>query len=267
MASGSPPSDPQRRVVLKTIGVLATAGISTLAVRLAFWDRNSAPASLEVPPHQISTTGPATPAAEVVRTSTVPATTTTTATTTTNPAPVVIQVLSKQGWNARESGPFDGHTPLQLTIHHSASAASDPAGAPDRIRGYQGYHQDQGWPDVAYHFVIDQAGRVYEGRPVEACGDTFTEYDPTGHFLVCLDGDFDVVTPSAESITALVSILAWGSMKFGIDPETLTGHRDHAITTCPGEFLYELRDEIAERVDRLLIGGRAIEMQLTESLG
>jgi hypothetical protein len=266
MASDSPsnPADPHRRAVLKTIGVLATAGVSTLAVRWVFRGRDSAATtqSLKAPNPQTTTTGPPATAAVVAPTSTVPTTTTTTV-----PEPLVVEVISKNGWGARESGGFDGHTPIRHTFHHSASAGSDPAGALDRIRGYQRYHQDQGWPDVAYHFLVDQAGRIYEGRPVDARGDTFTEYDTTGHFLVCLDGDFDVSTPSADSITALVLILAWSSQALGIAPATLSGHRDHATTTCPGGFLYELRDEIAEQVDRLLIGGRAIEMKLTESLG
>jgi hypothetical protein len=266
MASGSPsnPADPHRRAVLKTIGVLATAGVSTLAVRWVFRGRDSETTtqSLEAPNPQTTTTGPPATAAVVASTSTVPRTT-----TTTDTAPLFVEVISKQGWGARDSGPFVAHTPVRHTVHHSASAGSDPAGAVDRIRGYQRYHQDQGWPDVAYHFLVDQAGRIYEGRPVDARGDTFTEYDTTGHFLVCLDGDFDMAPPSAESITALVLILSWSSQALGIAPATLSGHRDHATTTCPGEFLYALRDEIAERVDRLLTDGRAIEMELTESLG
>lgn len=179
---------------------------------------------------------------------------------------MVIEVVSKSGWNARPTGEFRTHELVQLTYHHTASGGSDPAGAPDRIRGYQGYHQNQGWPDVAYHYLIDQAGRIYEGRPVDAAGDTFTEYDPNGHFLPCLDGNFDVETPSPESIDALVGVLAWASQQYAIVPQTLAGHRDHAATTCPGDYAYELRDELMLRVEALLAEQRPIELRLIDAI-
>ncbi len=179
---------------------------------------------------------------------------------------MVIGVVSKSGWNARPTGEFGSHELVRLTYHHTASGGSNPAGAPDRIRGYQRYHQDQGWPDVAYHYLIDQAGRIYEGRPVDAPGDTFTEYDPIGHFLPCLDGNFDVEAPSPESINALVELLAWASQTYGIVPHTLSGHRDHAATTCPGGYAYDLRDEMVSRVEALLAEQRSIELRLIDAI-
>ena len=178
---------------------------------------------------------------------------------------MVIEVVSKSGWDARPTGDFRSHELVRLTYHHTASGGSDPASAPDRIRGYQRYHQDQGWADVAYHYLIDQSGRIYEGRPVEAPGDTFTGYDPTGHFVPCLDGNFDVEAPSPESIHALVSLLAWASQRYGIVPQTLSGHRDHAATTCPGGYAYELRDELVLRVEALLGEQRSIELRFLDT--
>lgn len=174
-------------------------------------------------------------------------------------------MISKAGWGAEQPGAFRTHRPVRLTYHHAASASSDPAGALERIRSYQRFHQNEGWPDVAYHFLVDQAGRIYEGRPADAVGDTFTSYDPTGHFLVCLDGNFDVDIPSDESIDALSEILAWAAQHFEISPESLTGHRDHAPeTTCPGEHAYRLRDAIAARVEDLVSGPARIALRFAD---
>lgn len=177
---------------------------------------------------------------------------------------MVVEVVSKSGWNAQPTGEFGSHELMRLTYHHTASGGSDPTGAPDRIREYQRYHQAQGWPDVAYHYLIDQAGRIYEGRPADAPGDTFTEYDPTGHFLACLDGNFDVALPSPESIDSLIRLLAWASQTYGIAPQSLAGHRDHVSTTCPGGYAYDLRDELVSRVEALLAEQQPIELLLVD---
>lgn len=133
------------------------------------------------------------------------------------------------------------HTPLRLTVHHTASVpTSDPA-APQAVRDHQRSHQvGRGWPDIAYHFVIDAAGFVYEGRPVAAVGDTGTDYDPSGHFLVACEGNFDQHDMPEPQLRSLIDLLAWGSGEHQIDPATITGHRDWAATACPGEALYAI---------------------------
>ena len=57
------------------------------------------------------------------------------------------------------------HYPLQtLTVHHTAGANDDPDPAAT-VRAI--YYYDtitQAWGDMGYHFLIDEAGTVYEGR-------------------------------------------------------------------------------------------------------
>lgn len=193
-------------------------------------------------------------------------------TTPTTQPPVVlaggdssIAVISKSGWGAKPAGPLGSHTPVRITYHHSAVAGAKVSGAPARIRGYQAYHLDQGWPDIAYHFLIDQAGRIYQGRNPDAPGDTFTEYDPRGHFLVCFDGSFDSETAPAESVEALVRMLAWGCQRYGIDPATLGGHRDYAATTCPGKNLYALKAAITQRLGEALASGTRYQLVISDT--
>lgn len=258
MTAGGPP-DPQRRALIRILSALGVVVASSFGAQIFFGrsDRSSnaaAPAS-SVPPVTSASITSATP---TTAPSTAPSTTTT---TTVTPTPIVIDVISKEGWGGRPTGEFRSHEILRLTYHHTASSGSDPAGAPERIRGYQEYHQAQGWSDVAYHFIIDQAGRVYEGRPVDAAGDTFTKYDPTGHFLVCLDGNFDVDIPTDESLDALALVLAWASVRFDIAAESLTGHRDHSPeTTCPGDHAYRHRDELVRRIERIVADEREIRL-------
>lgn len=54
------------------------------------------------------------------------------------------------------------HSPVRVTIHHSAVLLEDGRDAPRQLRAFQRDHQRRGWVDVAYHRAIDPAGNVYE---------------------------------------------------------------------------------------------------------
>jgi hypothetical protein len=153
----------------------------------------------------------------------------------------LVEVICKDAWGAAPvQGEFVGHQIERLTVHHTAVLMGSNTEAPGRMRSYQRYHQEQGWPDIAYHYLIDANGNVYEGRPVGARGDTFTDYDPTGHFLVCCDGHFDQQPIPAAQLAALTDVLAWAAIEYGAGPSTIAGHSDYASTTCPGSSLAAL---------------------------
>lgn len=194
-----------------------------------------------------------------------PTTSSTTGPDTTTPAPTggeisvpgSLAVISRAGWGAREPvGAFVSHAVSRLTVHHTAVTASDVSGAPARVRGYQRYHQvDKGWPDIAYHFIVDRGGNVYQGRPYEVRGDTATNYDPSGHYLPCLDGHYDNQTPTDAQLSALSGLLAWAAARYGVDPATIAGHRDWASTTCPGANMYARLGDVQKAVGAALAAG------------
>jgi hypothetical protein len=152
-----------------------------------------------------------------------------------------IRILHREGWGAAPpSAPFVAHRIERITVHHTADVLAENSLAPKRIRSHQRYHQSLGWPDLAYHFVIDLDGNVYEGRPTTARGDTRTSYDPTGHLLITLEGNFEEQEPTVEQLESLVSMLAWGASEYGVDPATIQGHSDVAATACPGRAVRAL---------------------------
>ena len=95
-----------------------------------------------------------------------------------------------------------------------------------------------GWPDLAYHFMVDRNGNIYEGRPIEAIGDTFTEYDPTGHLLACFEGHFDRQEPTKAQLSGMARLIAWAMQTYAVPASKVSGHRDWASTTCPGDNMY-----------------------------
>ncbi len=143
------------------------------------------------------------------------------------------------------------HTISRLTLHHTAVPLGANRNAPSRLRGHQRFHQDNDWADIAYHYGIDLRGNVYELRDVGLAGDTFTNYDPAGHFLVVCEGDYDQERPSDAMLQATAALLAHGASRFGVSPDTLTGHRDHAATSCPGANLYNRLGDLRRETARL----------------
>ncbi|MDQ3954599.1 MAG: N-acetylmuramoyl-L-alanine amidase, partial [Actinomycetota bacterium] len=67
--------------------------------------------------------------------------------------------ICREAWGARKpKGGFRRHTIRRLTVHHSGAVLRDNSDAPSRFRSYQAGHQAEGWPDIAYHMLIDRHG-------------------------------------------------------------------------------------------------------------
>ena len=166
-------------------------------------------------------------------------------------------LLCRDAWGARpaRSGGTP-HTITRMTIHHTAVVLGDNRNAPARLRQHQQYHQDQqGWIDIAYHVGVDRNGNIYELRNPELVGDTATSYDPTGHFLVVCEGDFDQEEVTEELLTGVAHACAWAAKHYLIPPDTLSGHRDFAATSCPGANLYAHIADIKRRIEDLVATG------------
>ncbi len=233
----------RRRFIGSLAALLGLGGVGLIGLRRETPPSTTTTAQAASPTTTASTTTSTTTTSTAATTTatTAAAPETTVAPTTTSPPADALAVICKESWGALPvAGVFRTHTIERITVHHTAVVLERNSDAPARVRQHQEFHQSRGWPDLAYHFIIDAAGNVYQGRPVEAVGDTGTDYDPTGHFLVCCEGDFNqqVITP--EQYDSLVRMLSWGAAEFDVGVDTIVGHRDVASTSCPGDTLYEL---------------------------
>jgi hypothetical protein len=164
-------------------------------------------------------------------------------------------LICRDAWGARpaRSG-GKRHTITRMTLHHEAVVLGDNRNAPGRLRQDQRYHQDQkGWIDIAYHVAVDRNGNIYELRSTELAGDTATDYDTTGHFLVLCEGDFDQEAVTEAQLHGTAVAFAWAAQNFRIKTDTLAGHRDFAQTSCPGANLYAhvSSGDLKRRIDTL----------------
>src|SRR5262249_50222605 len=106
------------------------------------------------------------------------------------------------------------------------------------------------WLDVPYHFYISVDGKIAEGRQIKFVSDTNTEYDPTQHATIVVEGNFENEQPSAVQQEALQALVAWLSLEYQVPVSRIKAHNDYAKTACPGvnlkKMLPALRDKTAE---------------------
>ncbi len=175
------------------------------------------------------------------------------------PSTTSARLLCRDAWGARPARPGGRrHSITRMTLHHEAVVLGQNLSAPSHLRQDQRYHQDQlGWIDIAYHAGVDRNGNIYELRSTEIAGDTATDYDTTGHFLVLCEGDFDQEVVSEAQLQGAALAFAWAAQTFGIETDTLAGHRDLAKTSCPGANLYAhlSSGDLKRRIDDLLAAG------------
>ena len=236
----------------RLLWLAGSAGTAAAVSGCALWDHPT-PQSTPTPATPMSPTAPPARLAEnptaAPMTSTAPAV---------SPASQV--VLCRDAWGANPPRPGGTlHTPSRMTIHHTAAFLGDNTNAPARLRQHQHYHQDtQNWIDIAYHLSVDRNGNIYQLRDPMLVGDTATSYDPTGHFLVVCEGNFDEEEVTEAQLNGAALAFAWAAWQFGIPTETLRGHRDESHdTACPGASLYEhvASGDLKQRIEGLLAAG------------
>lgn len=132
------------------------------------------------------------------------------------------------------------HTITMITLHHSGSPKpltpqDDPV---KKLRALQEWGKnDRNWWDVPYHFLILLDGTIYEGRDYHYIGETNTKYDPTGHFLISVMGNYNRQKPNEAQINAITDLMAWAVQEFNVPLDKIYGHCDLAATSCPGKYL------------------------------
>ena len=160
-----------------------------------------------------------------------------------------------------------------LLVHHTATDNTyEPDEVADRIRDFYLLHTgpEREWTDVAYNFLIDRFGGIWEARAGSLAG--AVQVDAAGGSqgfaqLTSLIGDHHEVPVTAEAQKSLVSLLAWLAHRHRIDTtaaasveftsrgssrwpagtrvsaRTISGHRDMSDTICPGDLAYDLLDQ------------------------
>lgn len=157
-------------------------------------------------------------------------------------------VKSREAWGAAGPvQPYVPHTPTHVSLHHTGVVWNGRPSTEQALRNIQTFHTgpEREWEDIAYHFLVDLEGGIWAGRPPTVRGNPSIYYDSMGYVLICLLGDYNVQEPSEAQIAAITNTAAWLIRRFNLPTDAITGHRDHAPTSCPGTNVYRLVQERA----------------------
>lgn len=172
------------------------------------------------------------------------------------------KIVSRKKWKAKDAvGQVKEHTIRFITIHHTATLQNKKFDIEKKMQNLQNFSQSESrlasgktkpvWFDVPYHYYIAFDGAIAEGREIKFVGDTNTEYDPTGHALVVLEGNFETEEPSSEQKESLEKLTAWLASKWKVPESAIKAHNDYAATACPGENLKKLLPALRQKVDQI----------------
>lgn len=152
------------------------------------------------------------------------------------------EIVSVAQWGGTPAEPSAArrHRIDRITLHHQGLAFPRGKDPQKYLRDLQSWSRNtRGWIDVPYHYVIDLDGNTYEGRDINFAGDTNTNYDPAGHALIEVVGNFEDVEPNAAQLEAISNLMALLATRYDVSVDNIRGHRDVATgTECPGKNLY-----------------------------
>lgn len=182
-------------------------------------------------------------------------------------------IITRQAWGAAEKirrcGPDYAEDGVKMAyVHHTVNSNRYAASrADDLIRGIYAYHvTGRHFCDIAYNFLIDRFGRIYEGRyggmeePVIGAHAMGFNTGSTG---IAALGTFTSSKPPRAMIKAYKRLLAWRldvahvrptgratmesaggyNQKFEkgqvVNLPAIVGHRTTGFTSCPGTALFK----------------------------
>src|SRR5579875_444739 len=181
-------------------------------------------------------------------------------------------------------------------VHHTVNPNGYSAGeVPAMLRAIFAYHvRVRGFWDIAYNFIIDAYGRIWEARAggidMAVIGAQAGGYNMQSTGVAML-GDFMNVVPSPAAIGALQRLVAWklslhgvpcsGRVTVTVEPSgaiytpfppgarvslpRVAGHRDGDSTDCPGNALYDELPALRPRI--LALAGTPARLTIAAPAG
>ncbi|MDQ3327860.1 MAG: N-acetylmuramoyl-L-alanine amidase, partial [Chloroflexota bacterium] len=146
-------------------------------------------------------------------------------------------VISRAGWGADEKYRFNSsgkeiwdreYLPITKAVLHDTVTRNNDPNPAATVRSIYYYHAvTRGWGDIGYNYLIDEQGRIYEGR--------YGGQNVVGGHALCYNfgtlgisalgwhgpaygGTPDGVRPSEAMVSAFKRLIAWHFDRAGIDP-------------------------------------------------
>jgi N-acetylmuramoyl-L-alanine amidase len=145
---------------------------------------------------------------------------------------------TKAGPIRSKVNPMNGVT--RITVHHEGHTPvwfTDQASTRARLEQVRNIHtRDRRWGDIGYHYLIDRAGRVIEGRSIAYQGAHVSKQNPHNVGVMLL-GNFEKQSPSRAQFVGLQTTLRQLMLTHRVPVSRVYTHRELGPTVCPGRNL------------------------------
>ena len=146
----------------------------------------------------------------------------------------------------------------RITIHHTADpfysrSRHETAAEIQRIQRF--HQQERRWADIGYHYVVDRAGRIWQGRDARYQGAHAGGVANQGNIGIVVLGNYleqGMTAVQRRRLTDLVERLA---AYLHIRPSQVYTHGEiaHGKTDCPGPALTRCVYQIRAHLRRSLV--------------
>ncbi len=136
-----------------------------------------------------------------------------------------------------------------ITVHHDGMHPffdTDQRATAARIEAIRRAHRRRGWGDIGYHYVVDRAGRVWEGRSLRYQGAHVKNHNYANIGIVVL-GNFDRQQPSQAQLASVHQLLSLLMDRYHVPASRVSTHQEWAPTACPGRYLQQFMNTSRRR--------------------
>lgn len=162
-------------------------------------------------------------------------------------APAIVGRKSWGARNTRRNVRAMGRA-TRITIHHTGEENLDASTRSECVaylKRLQSHSQgNRGMADVPYHYLIDERGNIYEGRPMRYQGAHAGSPKANANNIgIALIGNFESGRPQRQQLDSLASFVITLRERHGIPASRVYGHGELKrieglpYTDCPGRFL------------------------------
>jgi hypothetical protein len=149
-----------------------------------------------------------------------------------------MEIISRSEWGAHPWTNQPAAVPLyertEYFTHYDGAAHITRTGVSIPL-SIEEEHLGNGWSGIGYHFVVSQAGEVFEGRGWDLQGAHCPGHNRSGFGVqIAVGGDQE---PTQAALNASRALYEEACRRTG-RRLAMKGHKDGFATSCPGDKLY-----------------------------
>ena len=115
----------------------------------------------------------------------------------------------------------------KIATHHAAAKVCD-------AKTIHGWHLNNGWSGIGYHFVVRKNGTIERGRPIDKVGAHCTGHN-SNTIGICFEGNFQKEKMSDVQLKAGQELIAYLLDLYNLKKSDVVRHKDLIATSCPGK--------------------------------